>query len=64
MNPRMKVGSIIGEPLRVHGMAGDKAQYHARIASLMKTVGLRIWRSVIRMNSLVANVSAFVLPER
>ena len=40
LNPRMKVGSIIGEPLRVHGMAGDKAQYHARIASLMKTVGL------------------------
>ena len=40
LNPRMKVGSIIGEPLRVHGMAGDKAQYHARIKSLMKTVGL------------------------
>ena len=40
LNPRMKVGSIIGEPLRVHGMADDKAQYHARIKSLMKTVGL------------------------
>ena len=40
LNPRMKVGSIIGEPLRVHGMASDKAQYHARIKSLMKTVGL------------------------
>ena len=40
LNPRMKVGSIIGEPLRVHGMAGDKAQYYARIRSLMKTVGL------------------------
>jgi oligopeptide transport system ATP-binding protein len=40
LNPRMKVGSIIGEPLRVHGMAGDKAQYHAHIKSLMKTVGL------------------------
>jgi len=40
LNPRMKVGSIIGEPLRVHGMAGDKAQYHARIKSLMKIVGL------------------------
>ena len=40
LNPRMKVGSIIGEPLRVHRMAGDKAQYHARIKSLMKTVGL------------------------
>ncbi len=40
LNPRMKIGSIIGEPLRVHGMAGDKALYRARIASLMKTVGL------------------------
>jgi oligopeptide transport system ATP-binding protein len=40
LNPRMKVGSIIGEPLRVHGMAGDKAQYHAHIKSLMKIVGL------------------------
>ena len=40
LNPRMKVGSIIGEPLRVHGMAGDKAQYHARLKSLIKTVGL------------------------
>ena len=40
LNPRMKIGSIIGEPLRVHGMAVDKARYHARITSLMKTVGL------------------------
>ncbi len=40
LNPRMKIGSIIGEPLRIHGLAGDKEQYHARIASLMKTVGL------------------------
>ena len=40
LNPRMKVGSIIGEPLRVHRLAGDKDQYHARISTLMKTVGL------------------------
>ena len=40
LNPRMKVGSIIGEPLRVHGLAGDKARYDTRISSLMKTVGL------------------------
>ena len=36
LNPRMKIGSIIGEPLRVHGLAGDKEKYHARISSLMK----------------------------
>lgn len=40
LNPRMKIGSIIGEPLRVHGLAGDREKYHARISSLMKTVGL------------------------
>ena len=40
LNPRMKVGAIIGEPLRVHGMAGDKEKYRARIKRLMSTVGL------------------------
>ena len=40
LNPRMKVGSIIGEPLRVHGMANDKTVYQSRIKELMKTVGL------------------------
>ena len=40
LNPRMKVGAIIGEPLRVHGMARDKEKYRARIKHLMSTVGL------------------------
>jgi len=40
LNPRMKVNRIIGEPLVVHGMAPDKATYDARIAELMRTVGL------------------------
>ena len=40
LNPRMKVGDIVGEPLEVHGMAGDKAQYRARIAELLSLVGL------------------------
>jgi len=40
LNPRMKVNRIIGEPLVVHGMAPDKAAYDARIAELMRTVGL------------------------
>ena len=40
LNPRMKVGSIIGEPLRVHGMAGDKTVYNKRIKELMGLVGL------------------------
>jgi oligopeptide transport system ATP-binding protein len=40
LNPRMKVNDIIGEPLVVHGRAGDRAAYDARIAELMRTVGL------------------------
>ena len=40
LNPRMKVKDIIGEPLVVHGKAGDRAAYGERIAELMRTVGL------------------------
>ena len=40
LNPRMKVGAIIGEPLRVHGLALDREKYRARIKHLMSTVGL------------------------
>ena len=40
LNPRMKVGNIIGEPLVVHGLATERAAYQERIAALMQTVGL------------------------
>ena len=40
LNPRMKVGAIIGEPLRIHGVAGDRASFRARIRELMDLVGL------------------------
>ena len=40
LNPRMKVNRIIGEPLVVHGLAKDPAEYRERIAQLMRTVGL------------------------
>ena len=40
LNPRMKVSRIIGEPLVVHGLAKDPAEYQERIAQLMRTVGL------------------------
>ena len=39
LNPRMKVASIIGEPLLVHGMAKG-LQYYDRIAYLLGAVGL------------------------
>ena len=40
LNPRMKVGSIIGEPLRVHKLYSKRKDYIARIEELMRIVGL------------------------
>ena len=40
LNPRMKVADIVGEPLVVHGLASDKDKYRARVAALLKMVGL------------------------
>jgi oligopeptide transport system ATP-binding protein len=40
LNPRMRVRDIVGEPLQVHGLDTDPAQYRDRIASLLAMVGL------------------------
>ena len=40
LNPRMKVKDILGEPLEVHGLAKDRAQYDKRVAELLRMVGL------------------------
>ena len=40
LNPRMKVRDIIGEPLVVHGLAGDARKYRERVADLIAMVGL------------------------
>jgi oligopeptide transport system ATP-binding protein len=40
LNPRMKVRDLIGEPLEVHGLDKDRQQYEARIAELLRMVGL------------------------
>ena len=40
LDPRMKVGEIIGEPLVVHGLAADRRYYQNRIAALMRVAGL------------------------
>jgi oligopeptide transport system ATP-binding protein len=40
LNPRMRVRDIVGEPLQVHGLAGDRDAYQERVATLLKTVGL------------------------
>src|SRR5690606_2875148 len=40
LNPRMTVGSIIGEPLEVHGIGANKRERQERVQELLKTVGL------------------------
>jgi oligopeptide transport system ATP-binding protein len=39
LNPRKRVGSIIGAPLEIHGI-GDKAERKRRVQELLETVGL------------------------
>jgi len=39
LNPRMKVGDIVGEPLAIHKI-GNKKERRARVAELLKRVGL------------------------
>jgi oligopeptide transport system ATP-binding protein len=40
LNPRMKVGDIIGEPIQVHGLAPDAARRIARVRELLSVCGL------------------------
>ena len=40
LDPRMKVRDIVGEPLVVHGLAGDRKKYRARVDELIAMVGL------------------------
>jgi oligopeptide/dipeptide ABC transporter ATP-binding protein len=40
LNPRIRVGKIVGEPLKVHGV-GDFDERQERVARLFKRVGLR-----------------------
>jgi oligopeptide/dipeptide ABC transporter ATP-binding protein len=40
LNPRMTIGQIIAEPLKVHGIVPDAAQRQARVRELLEQVGL------------------------
>jgi oligopeptide transport system ATP-binding protein len=40
LNPRMTVGTIIGEALTIHGLARNAGEYDERVANLLETVGL------------------------
>lgn len=41
LNPKMRIGDILGEALQVHGLAKGKAARDQRIAELLELVGLR-----------------------
>jgi len=41
LNPRMTVGSIIGEPLIIHNLFNSKLDRQNRVKELLQTVGLR-----------------------
>jgi oligopeptide/dipeptide ABC transporter ATP-binding protein len=40
LNPRMKVGSIVAEPIEIHGLASTRAERRERVAKLLEEVGL------------------------
>jgi ABC-type oligopeptide transport system ATPase subunit len=40
LNPRMTVGNIIAEPLRIHKLCAGKSEERDRVAELLKSVGL------------------------
>jgi oligopeptide transport system ATP-binding protein len=40
LNPRMKIGAIIAEPMRVHGIGGDGDARTARVRELLSVCGL------------------------
>jgi oligopeptide transport system ATP-binding protein len=40
LNPRMKVGDIIGEPMKVHGIEPDSTKRAARVSDLLGVCGL------------------------
>jgi oligopeptide transport system ATP-binding protein len=40
LNPRMKIGDIISEPMRVHGIIPDAAKRDARVRELLSICGL------------------------
>ena len=40
LNPRMSVGELIAEPLKLHGIISNKKERQQRVLELMETVGL------------------------
>ena len=41
LNPRMQVGKIIEEPMKIHGLYPDKKEREAKVRELMEHIGIR-----------------------
>jgi oligopeptide transport system ATP-binding protein len=65
LNPRMTVGSIIGEPLEVHNIGKSKKERQERVQELLKIVNSTPTSSTaIRMSFPAGSASASALPAR
>ena len=65
LNPRLKIGEIIGEPIRVHGLIPDKAKREERVRELLAVCGLNpALQTVTRMRCRAASASAWALRGR
>jgi peptide/nickel transport system ATP-binding protein len=40
LDPRQSAGSIVGEPLKIHNMAGSQSEYKGKVEQLFRLVGL------------------------
>jgi oligopeptide/dipeptide ABC transporter ATP-binding protein len=40
LNPAMTIGEAVGDPLRIHGLAGNRAQARSRVGEALERVGL------------------------
>jgi oligopeptide/dipeptide ABC transporter ATP-binding protein len=40
LNPRMTVRNIVGEPLKIHGIATNRSERNSRVEELLRTVGM------------------------
>ena len=59
LDPRMTARDIIGEPLQVHGLAGDREAYRARVDELIAwSACCPTWRSATRTSSPAGSASA------
>ena len=40
LNPRMRIGSIVAEPMQIHGLAGSRAELRTRVERLLERCGM------------------------